>query len=101
MCSSFWGQNWYHLGSLAFGSLIIAIIQIIRVLLEYVDGKLKGSENPVAKFFVKCMKCCFWCLEKFLRFLNKNAYIMIAAHGKNFCTSAKNAFMLIMRNCVR
>lgn len=43
----------YHLGSLAFGSLIIAIIQIIRVLLEYVDGKLKGSENAVAKFFLK------------------------------------------------
>ncbi|XP_076091063.1 choline transporter-like protein 2 isoform X1 [Mytilus galloprovincialis] len=101
LMGSVWRSFRYHLGSLAFGSLIIAIIQIIRVLLEYVDGKLKGSENPVAKFFVKCMKCCFWCLEKFLRFLNKNAYIMIAAHGKNFCTSAKNAFMLIMRNCVR
>ncbi|CAC5373360.1 SLC44A2_4_5 [Mytilus coruscus] len=101
LLGSVWRSFRYHLGSLAFGSLIIAIVQIIRVLLEYVDGKLKGSENPVAKFFVKCLKCCFWCLEKFLRFLNKNAYIMIAAHGKNFCTSAKNAFMLIMRNCVR
>ncbi|CAG2231422.1 SLC44A2_4_5 [Mytilus edulis] len=101
LMGSVWRSFRYHLGSLAFGSLIIAIIQIIRVLLEYVDGKLKGSENAVAKFFLKCMKCCFWCLEKFLRFLNKNAYIMIAAHGKNFCTSAKNAFMLIMRNCVR
>lgn len=101
LMGSVWRCFRYHLGSLAFGSLIIAIIQIIRVLLEYIDGKLKGSENPVAKFFMKCMKCCFWCLEKFLRFLNKNAYIMIAAHGKNFCTSAKNAFMLIMRNVVR
>lgn len=27
--------------------------------------------------------------------------LQIAAHGKNFCTSAKNAFMLIMRNIVR
>jgi len=40
-------------------------------------------------------------LEKFLKFLNKNAYIMIAVHGKNFCTSAKNAFFLLMRNIVR
>ncbi|KAL4219653.1 hypothetical protein ACF0H5_022225 [Mactra antiquata] len=91
----------YHLGSLAFGSLIIAIIQIIRVLLEYVDHKLKGSDNPVAKFFMKCLKCCFWCLEKFIRFLNKNAYILIAIHGRNFCVSAKKAFMLILRNVVR
>lgn len=91
----------YHLGSLAFGSLIIAICQLIRVFLEYLDHKLKGSENPVAKFFLKCLKCCFWCLEKFLRFLNRNAYIMIAIHGRNFCLSAKKAFMLILRNVVR
>ena len=32
----------YHTGTLAFGSLILAIIQIIRVLLEYLDHKLKG-----------------------------------------------------------
>ncbi|KAL5013102.1 hypothetical protein ScPMuIL_011653 [Solemya velum] len=91
----------YHLGTLAFGSLIIAIVQLVRVLLEYVDHKLKATENPVGKFFLKCLKCCFWCLEQFLKFLNENAYIMTAIYGKNFCTSAKNAFMLIMRNVVR
>lgn len=91
----------YHLGSLAFGSLIIAIVQMIRLFLEYVDQKLKEVDNPVAKFIMKCLKCCFWCLEKFLRFLNKNAYIMIAVHGKNFCVSAKDAFMLILRNVAR
>lgn len=32
----------YHTGTLAFGSLILSIIQIIRVLLEYLDHKLKG-----------------------------------------------------------
>lgn len=91
----------YHLGSLAFGSLLIAIVQIIRVFLEYLDSKLKGTENPAAKFFLKCLKCCFWCLEKFLKFLTKNAYIMIAVYGKNFCISAKNAFSLILRNVIR
>ncbi|CAL1544616.1 unnamed protein product [Lymnaea stagnalis] len=91
----------YHLGSLAFGSLIIAIIQMIRIFLEYLDYKLKDSQNKVAKFILICLKCCFWCLEKFMKFLNKNAYIMIAIHGKNFCLSAKDAFFLIMRNVVR
>ncbi|RUS83397.1 hypothetical protein EGW08_008818 [Elysia chlorotica] len=91
----------YHLGSLAFGSLLIAIVQVIRTILEYVDSKLKGSENEVAKFLMKCLKCCFWCLEKFLRFITKNAYIMMGVHGKNFCASAKDAFSLILRNVVR
>ncbi|XP_071948307.1 choline transporter-like protein 2 [Antedon mediterranea] len=91
----------YHLGSLAFGSFIIAVIQMIRVVLEYIDHKLKGYENAFVKFLIKCLKCCFWCLEKFMRFLNKNAYILIAVYGKNFCTSAKNAFFLLLRNIVR
>lgn len=33
----------YHTGSLAFGSLIIAIVQLIRAGLEYLDHKLNGG----------------------------------------------------------
>uniref|UniRef100_A0A665VZ47 Choline transporter-like protein n=1 Tax=Echeneis naucrates TaxID=173247 RepID=A0A665VZ47_ECHNA len=91
----------YHTGSLAFGSLILSIIQIIRVLLEYLDHKLKGAKNKFAKFLLCCLKCCFWCLEKFIKFLNRNAYIMVAIYGKNFCTSARDAFFLLMRNMIR
>lgn len=91
----------YHLGTLAFGSLIIAICRMIRVCLEYVDQKLKQYDNEFTKAILCCLKCFFWCLEKFLKFINKNAYIMCAIHGKNFCASAKDAFMLLMRNIIR
>ncbi|XP_062903972.1 choline transporter-like protein 4 [Mobula hypostoma] len=91
----------YHTGSLAFGALILTIIQLIRIILEYLDHKLKSAQNPVTRFVMCCLKCCFWCLEKFIKFLNRNAYIMIAVYGKNFCVSAKNAFKLLMRNIVR
>lgn len=91
----------YHTGSLAFGALILTLVQIARVILEYIDHKLRGSQNPVARCIICCFKCCLWCLEKFIKFLNRNAYIMIAIYGKNFCVSAKNAFKLLMRNVVR
>ncbi|XP_016008993.1 choline transporter-like protein 2 isoform X4 [Rousettus aegyptiacus] len=91
----------YHTGSLAFGALILAIVQIIRVMLEYLDQRLKAADNKFAKFLMTCLKCCFWCLEKFIKFLNRNAYIMIAIYGTNFCTSARNAFFLLMRNIIR
>ncbi|ELK06266.1 Choline transporter-like protein 5 [Pteropus alecto] len=32
----------YHTGSLAFGSLILALIQMIRIILEYLDKRFKG-----------------------------------------------------------
>ncbi|XP_061052021.1 choline transporter-like protein 4 [Eubalaena glacialis] len=91
----------YHTGSLAFGALILTLVQIARVILEYIDHKLRGTQNPMARCIMCCFKCCLWCLEKFIKFLNRNAYIMIAIYGKNFCVSAKNAFMLLMRNIVR
>uniref|UniRef100_A0A8C4H5J2 Choline transporter-like protein n=1 Tax=Dicentrarchus labrax TaxID=13489 RepID=A0A8C4H5J2_DICLA len=91
----------YHTGTLAFGSLILSIIQIIRVLLEYLDHKLQGAQNKCTKFLLCCLKCCFWCLEKFIKFINRNAYIMVAIYGKNFCTSARDAFFLLMRNMIR
>ncbi|XP_029939050.1 choline transporter-like protein 5-B isoform X3 [Salarias fasciatus] len=99
--SSFSRAIRYHTGSLAFGSLILAVVQMVRIVLEYLDHKLKGSQNGCARFLLCCLKCCFWCLEHFIKFLNRNAYIMIAIYGKNFCTSSKDAFFLLMRNVVR
>ncbi|XP_063042135.1 choline transporter-like protein 4 [Engraulis encrasicolus] len=101
LVASFMRSIRYHVGSLAFGALILTIVQVIRMILEYLDHKFRASQNSVAKFFMCCLKCCFWCLEKFIKFLNRNAYIMIAIYGKNFCVSAKNAFSLLLRNVVR
>ena len=55
-------------------------------------------------YFQCCLcfcKCCFWCLEKFMKYINRNAYIMTAVYGGNFCSSAKDAFSLLMRNFLR
>ncbi|XP_041867901.1 choline transporter-like protein 4 [Melanotaenia boesemani] len=101
LCGSFIRSLRYHVGSLAFGALILTLVQIARIILEYIDHKTRAAQNPVARFILCCMKCCLWCLEKFIKFLNRNAYIMIAIYGKNFCVSAKNAFKLLMRNIIR
>ncbi|XP_055739045.1 choline transporter-like protein 5-A [Salvelinus fontinalis] len=99
--SSFSRAIRYHTGSLAFGALILAVVQMARIILEYLDSKLKGANNMAARFVLCCLKCCFWCLERFVKFMNRNAYIMIAIYGKGFCMSARDAFCLLMRNVVR
>merc|ERR1712037_399637 len=50
---------------------------------------------------LKALQYLLWCFEKCLKFLNKNAYIQTALLGTSFCTSAKNAFFLIVRNAAR
>ncbi|CAB1324652.1 unnamed protein product, partial [Coregonus sp. 'balchen'] len=74
--SSFSRAVRYHTGSLAFGSLILAVVQMFRIVLEYLDHKLKGAHNAFARFLICCLKCCFWVavLDKvtdFLLFLGK------------------------------
>merc|ERR550519_283297 len=98
---SLWNASVYHLGTIAFGSLILAIIRMIRVTLEYIEKKCKKFNNDLTKCIICACKCCLWCLEKFMRFLNKNAYIMCAVKSTNFCSSARDAFNLLMRNMVR
>ena len=39
----------YHTGSLAFGAAIIAIVQMIRITLEYIEKKLKGINITTKK----------------------------------------------------
>lgn len=92
---------WYHMGSAAFGSLIIAIIKTIRVVVAYLQNKAKKSGNAAAKAVLCAIQCCMWCLEKCMKFLNKNAYIQIAIFGYSFCKAAKKAFFLILRNILR
>ncbi|XP_033634206.1 choline transporter-like protein 4 [Asterias rubens] len=103
IASSLWRAIRYHLGSLAFGSLIVTIVQFIRIILEYVEKKLKGSslDNCISRFILCCCHCLFWCLEKFIRYINRNAYIEIAIYGRSFCAAAKDAFFLLMRNILR
>ncbi|KAK7076338.1 hypothetical protein SK128_014359 [Halocaridina rubra] len=92
----------YHVGTLAFGSLIIAIVRMIRVILEYIDHKVRQqTDSKIVRCIMCCCRCCLWCLEKFLKFINRNAYVYCSIYGKNFCVSAKNAFSLIMRNIAR
>lgn len=82
--TSVWRLIRYHLGSVALGSFVIALVKFIRYILMYLEKKLKeqdeGSSNPLTKCALACLKCCqccLWCFEKVLKYLNKNAYIEI------------------------
>lgn len=97
VCSAITTSMWYHSGTAAFGSLIIAIIKMIRSFLAYLQKKAEEWDSSIAKAIVCCFQCCFYCLEKCMRFMNKNAYIQTAIFGTSFCTSAKEAFFLILR----
>ena len=50
--ASAWRTGRYHLGTLAFGSLVLSVVRMLRVALEWVEEKLKenaAADNPLVK----------------------------------------------------
>lgn len=93
----------YHAGSLAFGSLILAVVWVIRVVFEYVGNAVEraSGENMATKCLIGCLRCCLDCFDRFVRFLNQNAFIYMAISNENFCSSALNAFILVLKNAAK
>ncbi|KNC56218.1 uncharacterized protein AMSG_11472, partial [Thecamonas trahens ATCC 50062] len=100
LLAAVWQTMRYHLGTLAFGSLIIAIVQFIRLVLIFVQKRLEAANNRVADFIFACLHYAFLCLERFLRFISRNAYIITAIRGSSFCSSARTAFHLLTSNAL-
>jgi choline transporter-like protein 2/4/5 len=78
--TSFYRAFRYHLGSLAFGSLIIAIIQFMIAVLEYIKQKVgdsAGEKVKLIKCLINCCQCILDCCARFIEFINRHAYIQV------------------------
>jgi len=62
----------YHAGSLAFGSLIIGILQLIYIIfiLPQKQAERLGDDNPIRKASTKVCQCCLNCFEKLCDYIN-------------------------------
>ena len=92
----------YHMGTAAFGGLLISLVQFARWVALYMEKHFKQTGTGPARILLRvvccCVDCCLACLECCMRFVSKQAYIQTAIHGAGFCTSAKEAFFAIARN---
>jgi len=98
-----WGM-WYHAGTVAFGSFLIAVVTMIRVVFEYLVKQYEASgakENPVMKAIFCCIRGMLYLLDQYVKFISKSAFIQTAIHNSSFCESAINSFYLIIRHAGR
>ena len=86
-----------HLGTMAFGSLVITIVQLIRMALEFIDNRTKRMQegNRLLWLIMKCFQCCLWCLHATLKYIIHHSYIYVAVKGSGFCWSCFRVFGLI------
>ncbi|KAH0946358.1 hypothetical protein HN011_009602 [Eciton burchellii] len=97
----FWYLVRYHMGTVAFGALIIGIVRLIRAVISFIQNRLKSYNNACVNGIMWCCQCCMWCFECALKFLTRNAYIETAIYGCNFCTGGRKAFQALSSNILR
>jgi len=83
-------------GSLAFGALVMALLQFANFLLEL--SKRSNTKNRVLVWLISCLQCILSCITGIVKYINKFAYIYIAMHGYSFCHAARECFDLVSRN---
>eukprot|EP00672_Neobodo_designis_P027201 CAMPEP_0174835174 /NCGR_PEP_ID=MMETSP1114-20130205/5273_1 /TAXON_ID=312471 /ORGANISM="Neobodo designis, Strain CCAP 1951/1" /LENGTH=665 /DNA_ID=CAMNT_0016069119 /DNA_START=154 /DNA_END=2151 /DNA_ORIENTATION=+ len=91
-----------HLGSLALGSMIIAIIQTIRVVILAFERHAREyiEKSDALKCLVCCLNCCLAYFDRFVQFINKNAYVVQCITGEGFVDAARHGLSLLMRNAL-
>lgn len=91
----------FHIGSVALGSGLVAFLQLLRWILDYVDRRTRtlGQKRSVLVSSVFAVaKCLLTCFAVALKFATRFAYIIIAVRGEPFCTATKTAFLLLASN---
>lgn len=93
----------YSLGTILFGSLLIAIIQFIRALFLYFKEQFleEWAENATIACVIKCVEYCLWYIQKVVEIISKNAFIINCALNWSFCESAGEAMSIIGANGAR
>lgn len=102
ICSSMCRSTRFHMGTVSVAAFIIAVVQMIRIMIKYLERKTKGDPpNPLQKAMFAAIQCCLKCLQCCLDKINRNALIWTAVYGDGFGTAACSSFALIWRNLDR
>ncbi|KAG0693390.1 plasma-membrane choline transporter-domain-containing protein [Suillus ampliporus] len=92
--SAFGRASTLSLGSIAFGSLIVTILEIVRLILN----AARNNANAQGSFVEACLACCaeliVGCIEGLVRYFNRYAYIEIALYGKPYIQAAKDTWTM-------
>jgi hypothetical protein len=89
VCGSFYRTLTTSFGSVCFGSLLVAIIEATRQLVE----SLRQNEE-LGSAFACVIDCVLGCLQGLIEYFNKWAYVYVGLYGFGYCEAGKNVMQL-------
>ncbi|XP_068022404.1 choline transporter-like protein 3 isoform X1 [Melanerpes formicivorus] len=91
----------YHLGTAVKGSFLLTVLRVPRIVLLHLFKALKQKESACAEYPFRCCLCWCWCQETCLRYSNQHVYTATAINGTDFCTSAKEAGIVLEKSSAK
>ncbi|KAJ3144567.1 putative choline transporter, neither null mutation nor overexpression affects choline transport [Geranomyces variabilis] len=82
-------------GSIAFGSLIVALIQTLRAVLNTVRRNAQDDNNSALALAATCADCILSMVEAFVAFINVYAYTQVAIFGKSYLEAGRDTWALL------
>ncbi|KAF1843389.1 DUF580-domain-containing protein [Cucurbitaria berberidis CBS 394.84] len=85
----------YSFGSISLGSLLVAIIQLLRQVCSAAQRNAAGDGNIVGSILFCVLGCLIGLLDWAVQFLNRYAFSYIALYGKSYIAAAKATWKMI------
>ena len=83
----------YSFGSISFGSLLVAIINMLRQLCSIAQQSSANSGNFATDCAFCILQCFLGILDWAVQFINRYAFSYIALYGKSYIQSAKDIWV--------
>jgi len=83
-----------QLGSIALGSILVAVLKTIIVVVKYI-AEQTSKGHPVLKIAFCCCICCLSCVERCIKWLSDYAFVYVAVYGHPFITSGMKVMELL------
>ncbi|EST09646.1 Choline transporter-like protein [Kalmanozyma brasiliensis GHG001] len=85
----------YSLGSICFGSLIVAILDMLRALFNLLQSQAASDGDMTGQILACIASCCIGCIRALVDYFNRYAYINIALYGNGYIRAAKETWSLL------
>ncbi|KAF9461254.1 plasma-membrane choline transporter-domain-containing protein [Collybia nuda] len=92
--SAFSRASTLSLGSIAFGSLIVTLLELLKMILNAARNNANAEGHPVEACLACCAACFVGIIESMVEYFNRYAYIEIALYGKAYIPAAKDTWRL-------
>jgi len=82
----------YSFGSISFGSLVVALINMLRQACSVAQQSQANTGNFATDCLFFILQCIIGLLDWAVQFINRYAFSYIALYGKSYLSAAKETW---------